>query len=124
MNLVVLELQRSDYRDLNMHTAMKLGRALAELPEAIGVWIAEDGNPVFRGIPRLQFAVMGSASRRAAETVRPSIARLEKESRERLSIAYSTRRPDAVPPSIARQLGIDAVASNAKIVSILKQPQG
>lgn len=124
MNVVVLELQRSDCRELSTASATELGEALAALPETIGVWILEDGNPSLRGVARLQFAVLGRSGKDAAESVWPSVAPLQKAFRRRLAIAhFEAQRPDVVPQSVAEQLGIDVTPNRATVVSVLKKPQ-
>ena len=121
---MVLELQRSDCRELSTASATELGEALAALPETIGVWILEDGNPSLRGVARLQFAVLGRSGLDAAESVWPSVAPLQKAFRRRLAIAhFEAQRPDVVPQSVAEQLGIDVTPNRATVVSVLKKPQ-
>lgn len=124
MDAVVLELQRSDYRDLSMANALQLGKALAAIPETIGVWIAEDGNSALRGVARLQFAATGKTAKDAAESVWPSISILQKQFGRPLAIAYfDVARPDVVPQLVAEQLGIDVTPNQAKLVRMLKEPQ-
>jgi len=124
MNAVVLELQRSDYRDLSMASATELGKALAAFPETIGVWIADDGDPTLRGTPRLQFAVLDQTGRDAAESIWALVEHLQKQLSVPLAVAYfDARRPGLVPQLVAQQLGITVAPNHARIVSVIKQPR-
>lgn len=123
MSVVVLEIERSDARQLSAGQAEEVGRLLAAKPEVLAVWLVNDGASACRGDARIQFAVTGDDSSLVARRIRPTVERIQAQCGLKLAVLYFAReRPDVVPQMVADLLGLDVTPNRSTLVSLLKEP--
>lgn len=123
MTNVILEVERADGGTLGSELARKIGQSLAADAAILAVWVAEDGNPALRSVPRLQFAVSGTDPVRAAEDFFAVVAKAAATHRVKVAVRYFTRKdPDVIPQEIADELGVKVMSNYATVVAMIKRP--